>query len=371
VVSFSKSKSKISSVLSLLSWDIGVDLGSSNVKVYLKDRGVVIDEPSIVARQKKKRWTGLSAPKRGFVGPIAFGYKAKEMINREPGQIEVVKPLKNGIINDMEAAEMLITYYMKLLYEIPSKGVKIFKPRVLVGVPSFISNVQKRAVRSIFLKSGAREVILIEEAVLAAIGLGLVTDNSSGLVIVDVGGGKTEVTVVSMGGIVLGKSVRVAGEDFDESILNYVKMKYGLLIGKNSAERVKIELANVAEELGEKEKSAVIRGRDLETGLPKSIKIKESEIREALSLDVAKIVRTVSEVLDETPPDMMEDILKRGIIMVGEGSLMRGLDELIEKKTRIITRVTDDPGMCVIRGCGELLQNRMLFNQIKLVSGLG
>lgn len=371
MISLSKTKTNFSNILSLLSWDIGVDLGSSNMRVYLKDRGIVIDEPSVVARQKKKRWTGLSAPKRGYVGPIAFGFKAKEMINREPGQVEVVRPLKNGIISDMEAAEMLIAYYLKLLYEIPSKGVKVFKPRVVVGVPSFISNVQKRAVKSIFLKAGAREVILIEEAVLAAVGLGLATDRSSGLVVVDIGGGKTEVAVVSMGGIVLGRSVKVAGEDFDEAIGNYIKMKYGLLIGKNSAERVKIELGNVAEDLGAREKAAVVRGRDLETGLPKSIKLSEVEIREALSLDVNKIIRTVAEVLDETPPDMMEDILKRGIVMVGNGSLVRGMDTLIEKKTKIITRVTDDPGMCVIKGSGELVQNWELFNQVKLVSGLG
>ncbi len=371
MISLSLTGNKIGNVLALLSWDIGVDLGSSNVLVYLKDRGVVIDEPSVVARQKKKRWTGLSAPKRGYVGPIAFGFKAKEMINREPGRIEVVRPLVDGIINDMEAAEMMISYYLKLLYEIPSKGIKIFKPRVVVGVPSFISNVQKRAVKSIFMKSGVSEVVLIEEAVLAAVGLGLASDKSNGLVIVDVGGGKTEVTVVSMGGIVLGKSVRVAGEDFDEAIANYIKMKYGLLIGKNSAERIKIELGNVSEDLGDKEKSSIVRGRDLESGLPKSIKLKESEIREALSLEVGKIVRVVAEVLDETPPDMMEDILRRGIVMVGNGSLMKGLDGLIEKKTKISTRVADDPGTCVIRGCGELLQNRSLFDRIKLVSGLG
>ena len=353
-------KNKIQNFISLFSWEIGVDLGSSNTLIYLKDRGVIIDEPTMIARQKKKRWTGLSAPKLKKSGPIAFGFKAKEMLNREPKQIEVVSPIKNGVISDLEALESLISYYLKLVYEIPSKYPKIFKPRVIVGVPSSINQVQKRAVKSIFLSAGAKEVILLEEVVLAAIGIGLPISSSSGLVIVDVGGGKTEVSVISMGGVVVGRGIKTAGDDLDRSIINYVKMKYGILIGPNSAERVKME----------EKKMVLVRGRDLETGLPKTIKLTEEEIKEAISMDLSKIVKLVSTVLDETPPELMEDILKRGIILVGNGSKIKGLALLIEDETKISTKVLEEPGMMVVKGSGELIQNRDLLKQVKLVSGL-
>lgn len=365
---FSNLKNKFEEIISNFSWDIGVDLGSSNTLIYLKEKGVVIDEPTMISRQKKKRWTGLSAPRSQMMLPIAYGFKAKEMVNREPNRIEVIQPLKNGIISDLEAAESLISYYLRLVYEIPSKYPKFFKPRVIVGVPSSINQVQKRAVMSIFKNAGAREVILVEDAVLAAVGVGLPMDRSSGLILVDIGGGKTEVSVVSIGGVVVGSGLKVAGLDFDNAIINYVKMKYGVLIGPNSAEKLKIEVGNLGDETKEK-KTTVVRGRDLETGLPKSIKIGESEVREAVGLEVSKVVKMLIKVLDETPPELMEDILKRGIILVGNGAKMKGIDKLIEKETKIITRVADDAGMCVIKGCGELVENKAILNQIKLVSG--
>lgn len=362
-------RNKIRDFLANFSWEIGVDLGSNNTLIYLKDRGVIIDEPTMLARQKRKRWTGLSAPKTKKSGPIAFGFKAKEMLNREPKQIEVVSPIKNGIISDLEALESLISYYLKLVYEIPSQYPKIFKPRVIVGVPSTINQVQKRAVKSVFLSAGAKEVILLEEVVLAAIGIGLPINSSSGLVIVDVGGGKTEVSVISMGGVVVGRGIRTAGDDLDSSIINYVKMKYGILIGPNSAERIKMEIGGFGSKELEK-RTALVRGRDLETGLPKTIKLTEGEIKEAISMELSKIVKLVSTVLDETPPELMEDILKRGIVVVGNGGRINGLADLIEGETKIVTKVLEDSGMMVIKGCGELIQNRDLLKQVKLVSGL-
>jgi rod shape-determining protein MreB len=358
VKSFFKIKEKVSDFVGLFSWDIGVDLGSNNTLIYLKERGVIVDEPTMLARHKRKRWTGLSAPKINNKRPIAFGFKAKEMWNREPRQIEVISPLKNGIISDLEGLESLIAYYLKLVYEVPSKYPKIFKPRVIVGVPSYINQVQKRAVKSVFMAAGAREVILIEEVILAAVGLNLPIDSSSGLVVVDMGGGKTEVSVVSMGGVVVGKGIKTAGADLDNAIINYVKMKYGVLIGQNSAEKIKIENNN----------EGLIRGRDLETGLPKSIKINQSEVREAISLEIGKIVKLVSMVLDETPPELMEDILKRGIVLVGNGAKIKGLADLIETETKICTRVADDAGLAIIRGCGQLIENKKLLGQIRLVS---
>jgi len=360
VRAFKNIKDEIIKFATSLSWEIGVDLGSSNTLIYLKDRGVIVDEPTMLARQRKRRWTGLSAPKVVKSGPIAFGFKAKSMLSREPKQIEVISPIKNGIISDLEGLENLISYYLKLVYEIPSKYPKLLKPKVIVGVPSSINQVQKRAVRSIFLNSGAREVILVEEAVLAAIGAGLPTDTSTGLVVVDVGGGKTEVSVVSMGGVVVGRGIKTAGNDLDLGLINYIRMKYGVLIGQNSAERIKCE----------DKKTVLVRGRDLETGLPKSINLTENEIKEAISMEVAKIVKLVSSVLDETPPELMDDILKRGILLVGNGSKIVGLEKLIESETKIFTRILDEPGFAVIKGCGELVQNRELLKQIKLVSGV-
>ncbi len=362
-------KNRVRDFFSLLSWDIGVDLGSSNTLIFLKDRGVVIDEPTMVARIKKKRWTGLLAPKTKKGGIIAFGFKAKEMLNREPKQIEVISPIKNGLVSDVEALESLISYYLKLVYEIPSKYPKIFKPRVIVGVPGSINQVQKRAVKSIFLNAGAKEVILLEEAVLAAVGSGLPVDSCSGLVVVDVGGGKTEVSVVSMGGVVVGRGIKTSGDDLDVSISNYIKMKYGVLVGQNSAEKIKMEIANFSNKDMDK-KTALVRGRDLESGLPKTIKLTEGEIREAISMDLSKIVKLVSTVLDETPPELMQDILKRGIVLMGNGARIKGLAQMIESETKIFTKVLEDPGMVIIRGCGELIQNREILKKVKLVSGL-
>lgn len=354
---FKKSVNKIIDLVGVFSWDIGIDLGSTNTMIYLKDRGVIIDEPTMLARPKKKRWTGLSAPKSDLKRPVAYGYKAKLMWNREPRQIEVISPIKNGLVTDMEGLESLMAYYFKLIYDVPSKYPKIFKPRVIVGVPSFINQVQKRAIKSIIMAAGAREVVLVEEVVLAAIGLNFTINEQSGAVIVDVGGGKTEVSVISMGGVVIGKGIKTAGSEIDGAIINYVKMKYGLLIGQNSAEKIKIGTDN-----------SLVRGRDLETGLPKSVKITREEIREAASLELGKIVKLVKSVLDETPPELMEDILKRGIVLVGNGSKIKDLPQMIEMETKICTVLADEPGMTVIKGCGKIVEDSDLLRQIKLVS---
>lgn len=351
-------------------WDIGMDLGTCNTLVLLKDRGVVIDEPTMIARLRKKRWTGLSAPKWKGSASIAFGLKAKEMLNREPRQIEVVSPIKNGIISDLEGIENLVSYYLRLIYEIPSNYPKVFKPRVIVSVPGSITDVQKRAVKTVLLGAGATEVILIEGMVLAALGLGLPVDKSSGLMVVDVGGGKTEAGVISMGGVVVGKGIKASGNDIDLALVNYIKMKYGLLVGQNTAEKAKIELGNVWEREGNK-KTMVLRGRDLETGLPKSIKVGEGEVREAIIFEAQKIVKLIKEELDETPPELMEDLLKRGIVLVGNGAKLSGLDRMIEKETKISTRVAEDSGLCIIKGCEKLMEDPTLFTKIRLVSGLG
>ncbi len=353
-----------------LYWDIGVDLGSSMTRIYLKERGVVIDEPTMLVRIKKKRWTGLSAPKNKNIIPLAYGQKAKEILNREPQSVEVISPIKNGVIIDLEAIESLVSYYLKLVYEVPSKYPKLFKPRVVVSVPSYSTEVQKRAVRSVFYKAGAREVVLIEGVVLAATGLiqEKIMTGKTGVILMDIGGGKTEVAMISLGGVVIERSSKLAGNELDQAIVGYIKMKYGLLIGQSSAERVKMEIGNVGDIKGEG-KSAVLRGRDLETGLPKSIKVAEGEIREAIIFEAQKMAKLITEMLDETPPELMEDVLKRGIVLVGGGANLRGMDKLIEKETKINTKVAEESSYAVIRGVEELLENTKLLNMIRVVEG--
>lgn len=331
-------------------WEIGLDLGSSNVKIYVKDRGVVVDEASMVVRLKKK--------KNGIQKMLIFGQKAKEMVNREPKQIEVVAPIQRGAIADLVSAEALLAYFMKLINEIPSPYPKILKPRVIVAVPGTISNVQKRAFRAILAQVGVPKVIMVESSILGVLGSGFKLDESGGVLFLDIGGGKTEASLVSMGGVVIGRGLEMGGDDFDESIISYVKMKYGLYIGKNTAERVKIEMGGV------------IRGRDLETNLPQSIRLKSEEIKEATALNVKRIVNLVKIVLDEMPTEMADDVLKRGVVMSGGGSQFPGIDKLIEEEIKINALVLPSPSFGVVKGEGELLENKEWLDRIKLVSSL-
>jgi rod shape-determining protein MreB len=331
-------------------WEIGLDMGSSNLKIYVKDKGVVVDEASMVARLKKK--------KNGVQKMLIFGQKAKEMVNREPKQIEVVAPINRGAIADLVSAEALLAYFMKLINEIPSPYPKILKPRVIVGVPGTISNVQKRAFRAILAQVGIPKVIMVESSILGVLGSGFKLDESGGVLFLDIGGGKTEASLVSMGGVVISRGLEMGGDDFDESIISYVKMKYGLYIGKNTAERVKIEMGGV------------IRGRDLETNLPQSIRLKSEEIKEATALNVKRIVNLVKIVLDEMPTEMTDDVLKRGVVMSGGGSQFPGIDKLIEEEIKINAQVLPSPSFGVVKGEGELLENKEWLDRIKLVSSL-
>lgn len=358
---------KIDEVIGHLSLDIGVDLGTSTTSIYMKGRGVIVEDATMIARQKKKRWTGLAAPRVRERMPIAYGYKAKEMMSREPMQLEVISPLRYGIVSDVEALEQLLSYYLKLTYEVPSTLPKLFKPRVVVGVPGSITDVEKRAVRSVFMAAGAREVHLVEESILAAMGAGMNIESSSGVMVVDIGGGKTEVSLLSLGGVVLGKGLRVAGNDFDMAVVTYLRMKYGLLVGLNTAERIKIEIGNVGQKTGTK--MMIVRGRDLETGLPKSVKVGEGEIMEALLMKAQIIAKTVSEVMDQSPPELLNDVVSKGVILVGRGALLKGMAELIESETKIPVQLIEDSGMAVVKGCGQLIENRKMLSLVKKVAG--
>lgn len=339
-----------SKILENFYWEIGVDLGSSNIKIYTKGKGIIVDEPSMVARLKKK--------KNGTNKILIYGQKAKEMVNREPKQIEVVAPIKRGVIADLVTAEALVAYFMKLAGEIPSLYPKILKPRVIVGVPGTMSNVQKRAFRTIFSQVGVAKITLVESGVLGVLGSGFKLEENNGVLFLDIGGGKTEASLVSMGGVVISRALEMGGSDFDESIINYIKMKYGLLIGKNTAEKVKMEMGGV------------IRGRDLESSLPKSIRLRAEEIREATALNVKRIVNLVKVLLDEMPTEMTDDVLKRGVIMSGGGALFSGIDKAIEEEVKINAVVVNNPNYGVVKGEGELLENKNWFQKIKLISNI-
>jgi len=363
---FAAAKNKVDKLMDNFGLDLGVDMGSSNIRMYLLGKGVVVDEPSMVARIKRKRWMGLNSPQAKGLTIIAYGLKAKEMKNKEPARMEVVSPIVGGIVNDLELAERMVSSFLKFIYDIPSKNPKFLKPRVVVSVPCSVSDVQKRAIKSVFKSIGVREVVLVEDMVLAALGTGLPMKNNSGLMVVDIGGGKTEVAVISLGGIVVVRGSKISSEDFDEAIVNYVKMKYGLLIGMSTAERVKIEMGSVWGD--EDKKSLVIRGRDLESGLPKSIRINQSEVRESLVLVGSRIVKLVKESLDETPPELVEDIIKKGIVLVGGGAKIEGMDKLIEEGTKVSTRMAVDPEKCIINGLSKLVEDEEVMREVKKVA---
>src|SRR5688572_16802669 len=323
-----KFKNPVDSFLGLFSHDIGIDLGTANTLVYVRGKGIVIREPSAVARHKKTKEI------------LAIGMSAKKMYGRAPSTIEAIRPLRDGVISDFDATAAMLKYYINKVHESGSAMPKIPRPRVVIGIPSGVTDVERRAVADAALDAGAREAHLIEEPMAAAIGAGLPVDGPEGNFIVDIGGGTSEIAVISLGGIVLGRSVRIAGDEMDEAIINYVRLKYSLLLGQPTAEAVKISIAS-AEVI--KDKFTVVRGRDLETGLPKSIKLTSGEIQEALSPIIQEIIANIVDTLEETPPELTSDIMERGITLAGGGSLISGIDKIISEATKMPVWIADDP----------------------------
>lgn len=341
----------LNKILGFFSHDIGIDLGTANTLVYVKGKGIVIREPSVVARHKKTKEI------------LAIGSSAKKMLGRTPMMIETIRPLRDGVISDFDATAAMLSYYIKKVHESHTLIPKIPRPKIVIGIPSGVTEVERRAVATAALAAGAREAFLVEEPVAAAIGAGLPITEAKGVFIVDIGGGTTEIALISMGGIVLGKSVRIAGDEMDEAIVNYVRLKYSLLLGISTAENVKILIGSTT---SENDKTTVIRGRDLESGLPKSIKLKSDEVREALSSIVQEIVGNIKETLEESPPELVSDIIERGIILAGGGSLLTGIDKEITEATKIHTIIADDPLTCVVRGCGKLLDYPRLLSKLSV-----
>jgi len=347
--------SLVNRILGLFSHDIGIDLGTSNTLVYVRGKGIVIREPSAVARRKKTKEI------------LAIGASAKKMLGRVPSSIEALRPLRDGVIADFDATAAMLTYYIKRVHDTGGNIPKIPRPRVVIGIPSGVTEVERRAVADAAIEAGAREANLIEEPMAAAIGAGLPVEGPEGIFIVDIGGGTTEMGVISMGGIVVGRSIRIAGDEMDEAIINYVRLKYSLLLGQPSAEEVKILIGSAGVE---KEKYAVVRGRDLENGLPKSIKLAGSEIREALSPIVQEIIGTITDTLEETPPELLSDVMERGIYMAGGGSMLPQIDKMVSEATKMPVYVSEDPLTCVVRGCGKVLEDNGLLAKIRVSRGL-
>jgi rod shape-determining protein MreB len=343
-----------------MSHNIGIDLGTANTLVYVEGKGIAIREPSAVARHKKTKEI------------LAIGSSAKKMVGRTPITIEAVRPLKDGVIADFDATAAMLEYYIKKVHESGGLIPKIPRPKIIIGIPSGVTEVERRAVADAAREAGAREAHLVEEPMAAAIGAGLPIHDPEGTFIVDIGGGTSEIALISLGGIVTGKSVRVAGDEMDEAIINYVKLKYSLLLGQPTAEKVKITIGSAAFQKENKieERFAVVRGRDLETGLPKSIKLSSEEVREALAPVLQEIVGNIKDLLETAPPELVSDVMERGIVLAGGGSLLAGIDDMVRDATKMPVIVAEDPITCVVRGCGMLLTNKSLLKKIRVTSGL-
>lgn len=346
----------------LVSYDIGIDLGTVNTLVLVKGKGIVIREPTVVAIHKKTKQI------------LAIGSEAKRMLGRTPAAIEAIRPLRDGVISDFDTTEAMLRYFIRKVHQNPQKGIfslpKIPRPRVVVGIPSGVTEVERRAVQDACLSAGAREAYLIEEPMAASIGAKLPIEDPEGILIVDIGGGTAEIAVISLGGMVISRSLRIAGDELDEDIVSYMRVRYGMLIGERSAEEIKIEIGSAYPLDSHDNMATVVRGRDLATGLPKSLKINAAEIREALSSTVSQIISSLHEVLEETPPELLTDIVERGIFLAGGGALLRGLDKRIAEETKLPVYVADDPLTAVVRGCGEVLNNLDLLAKVKVIGGL-
>jgi rod shape-determining protein MreB len=321
--------------------ELAIDLGTANTLVYMKDRGIVINEPSVVAINRK---TGQI---------IEIGHAAKQMVGKTPQHIAAIKPLTAGVISDFEITEQMLRYFFQEVQGDDSYVVP--RPRAVIGIPSAITDVEKRAVEEAARNAGAREVHLIEEPMAAAIGARLPIFEAMGTMIVDIGGGTTEIAVISLGGLVSFTSLRTAGDKMNEDIVSAARDRYNMLLGERSAEEVKIAIGSAT--LQSKKIEAHVRGRDLVTGLPKELVLSSKDIMEALEPSVRAIILAVQEIIEDTPPELIADIIKRGIYLTGGGSLLTGFDELLAKKTGIVVRVVDDPLTAVVRGAGIVLEN--------------
>lgn len=327
--------------------DIGIDLGTANTLVYVRDHGIVLNEPSVVAVNQK---TGTV---------VSIGAHAKQMLGRTPGHVVAIRPLVDGVISNFEVTEEMLTYLINKSNKISKKNIR---PRVVIGVPSGITSVEIRAVYDATKNAGAREVHIVEEPMAAAIGIKLPVNEPVGSMIVDIGGGTTDIAVISLGGIVKSKNLHIAGDRLNSDIVNYAREEFRILIGERTAESVKIAIGSARK--GMKGMEAAIRGRDLITGLPREIIVTDTEIREALNRSISGLIEGIKEVIETTPPEVISDVMSRGIILVGGGALLRGLDELLAETLKVPVYVANDPLTAVVRGAGIILDNMEEFKEV-------
>jgi rod shape-determining protein MreB len=337
-------------LFSRFSADMGIDLGTANTLVYVSGKGIVLQEPSVIAVEQ------------GTKQPLAVGASAKKMIGRTPGDVTVTRPLRDGVIADFETAEMMLKHFIKQVHG----GRSLISPRIVIGISSGITGVERRAMMDAVSQAGAREVFLIDEPVAAAIGAGLPTEEPTGNMIIDIGGGTTEVAVLSLQRTVVSESVRVAGDELSESISHYLKKVHNMVIGERTAEDIKIQIASAYPTSDYDDASMEVRGLHLLSGLPRTITIKGTEIRESMSEPLSVIVEAVKRTLEQTPPELGADIVDRGIMLTGGGALLKGLDTLISHETGIVVHVASDPLSCVVLGTGHILEH---FNQLGGVFG--
>jgi len=334
----------------LISNDIGIDLGTANTLVWVRGAGIVLNEPSVVAVETSN----------GKV--MAVGTEAREMLGRTPDHIRAVRPLKDGVIADFEITEKMLSDFIRRVI----RHRYLMKPKVVISVPSGITEVEKRAVRDSAENAGAREVYLIQEPMAAAIGVGLPVEQPSGIMVIDVGGGTSEIAVIALSGIVNNNSIRIAGDEMNEAVVLYLKKNYNLLIGELMAEEIKIRIGSAFPM--EREESMEIRGRDLIAGVPKTMTLSSVQVREALSEPIDSIIEALRQSLERTPPELSSDILDRGIVLTGGGALLRGLDKRLRQETNLPVNQADDPLTCVVRGTGRVLENMAMYNKVLMKS---
>jgi rod shape-determining protein MreB len=342
----------LDSLWGIFTHDIGIDLGTANTMVTMRGKGIIVKEPSVVAINKNTKQI------------LAVGSQARKMIGRTPAHVVAIKPLHDGVISDFDTTEAMIRYFIKKAHEQDKRGFKIPRPRVVLGVPSVTTEVESKAVTDAALSAGARRAYVIEEPMAAAIGSGLPIDDASGSMIVDIGGGTTDIAVISLGGIVVDRTIRVAGTEMDEEISNFARHKYNLLIGERTAEDIKIAIGSATPL--KKEMDYDMRGRDLVSGLPKTIKVTSVEIREALLKPLNQITEAVKDAIESTPPELLSDLLDRGITLAGGVALLRGVDNYLSQKLKIPVNIAEDPISCVARGAGKVLEDIDLLSRVQL-----
>jgi len=341
----------LDSLWELVTYDFGIDLGTANTMVYMRNHGVVVSEPSVVAVDKRTKMV------------LAVGKEARQMIGRTPANIVAVRPLRDGVISDFDTTQAMISHFIKKAHTYFSKGFKIPRPRVIVGVTSSVTEVERQAVIDAVKTAGAREVFIVEESMAAAVGAGLPVEDASGSMIVDIGGGTTDIAVFSLGDIVVDKTMKVAGDEMDEDIVNYIRNKYNVLIGERSSEDIKILMGSAIPL--KKEKKQGVQGRDLLTGLPKTVEINSIEIREAIMNTIGIITESVKDAIEDTPPELLKDLLTSGVYLTGGGALIRGMDVYLSEELNMPVKIVDEPMSVTAKGTALMLDHIDLLQRIQ------